>query len=335
MFIIKELKNVGSSSALLSYEVIGYVDTYGEAYQYCAKGKKYTINDDWGIAPGKTMEQYTFEEVKPLVPQRNDTTINPFELEVVEIMVDLTFTQPKDFVGSLFKNSSGVFNIPDNIEDVVKSNQWFGNIPVNLYLTTKENPSIDEWGIDKNGVIRFYKDLNFITKDVRKILMTTNPAVKLPFTKEMLNALKGTTDAKILKTLYVAEEMKGMKASIDKQYDHLQKKIASDIKPEPKPQKWTTFDGKQINVSDIDHQHLSNIYWYNLIVYGKPSETAVKELNKRFQGEILNYHPLLRFKQEIEYLETHDLLTWYDNGSYYSGYIKYDNKLIGAIKKLK
>ncbi len=34
-------------------------------------------------------------------------------------------TEYKDYVGFIFKNENDVFNICDNVEDIVKSNQWF------------------------------------------------------------------------------------------------------------------------------------------------------------------------------------------------------------------
>ena len=38
-------------------------------------------------------------------------------------------TEHKDYVNHLFRNSSGVYNICRTEEDVLKSNQWFSNLP--------------------------------------------------------------------------------------------------------------------------------------------------------------------------------------------------------------
>ena len=70
---------------------------------------------------------------------------------------------------------------------------------------------------------------------------------------------------------------------------------------------WQTFEGQRKKISDIDHQHLSNIhYWMNLTFPGYEPEIVnlfQGELNKRFAGEILPYRPLRRFKMEMDILQ--------------------------------
>lgn len=43
-------------------------------------------------------------------------------------------TEHKDYVGFLFKNQNAVYNICNTEEDVIKSNQWFLNLPQNVYV---------------------------------------------------------------------------------------------------------------------------------------------------------------------------------------------------------
>jgi len=40
----------------------------------------------------------------------------------------------EDYIGFLFKNESGVYNVCTDVEDIMKSNQWFKNLPVNSYI---------------------------------------------------------------------------------------------------------------------------------------------------------------------------------------------------------
>ena len=47
-------------------------------------------------------------------------------------------TEHKDYVNHLFRNSSGVYNICRNEEDVIKSNQWFSNLPKRAILIDED-----------------------------------------------------------------------------------------------------------------------------------------------------------------------------------------------------
>ena len=85
---------------------------------------------------------------------------------------------------------------------------------------------------------------------------------------------------------------------------------------------WTTHNKKQIKLDEMDHQHLSNIYWYNKIVLGydpknkadnksmERQDLIFEQINGRFNGEILPYKPLLAFQFEIEMLEKNGWLRW-------------------------
>ena len=66
-----------------------------------------------------------------------------------------------------------------------------------------------------------------------------------------------------------------------------------------------TFDGRKIKYSNLEHQHLSNIYWFNTIIHNREHEydgALLVEINNRFKGEILSYKPLKRFRGEIKTL---------------------------------
>lgn len=56
-----------------------------------------------------------------------------YEINTIETE-DLKYTAPKDFIGYLFLNTDGVYNILHEIEDIIKSAQWFGNRPVDVIL---------------------------------------------------------------------------------------------------------------------------------------------------------------------------------------------------------
>lgn len=71
---------------------------------------------------------------------------------------------------------------------------------------------------------------------------------------------------------------------------------------------WTTFKGKKVTMQTIDHQHLSNCYWFQHVLWGMPVDhphlIEIKEvLADRFNGQLLPYRPHIDFKQEIDMLE--------------------------------
>lgn len=74
------------------------------------------------------------------------------------------------------------------------------------------------------------------------------------------------------------------------------------------PLYWTTYDGKQIPVSQMEQGHLSNVYWFFRIIHEVTLQWALDEIERRFNGRILPYTPLHQF--EIEFLENNGLLKW-------------------------
>lgn len=67
---------------------------------------------------------------------------------------------------------------------------------------------------------------------------------------------------------------------------------------------WTTYYGQAIDFNKMSHQHLSNITYYNRLVLGEePPRVIINELEHRFGGIILPYHPLISFTREIEILK--------------------------------
>lgn len=96
---------------------------------------------------------------------------------------------------------------------------------------------------------------------------------------------------------------------------------------------WQTFEGQRKKISEIDHQHLSNIhYWMNLTFPGYESEIVnliQGELDKRFAGEILPYRPLRRFKMEMDILQEKGWLCPKPSGIGHN--IMINNKWIGEV----
>ena len=71
---------------------------------------------------------------------------------------------------------------------------------------------------------------------------------------------------------------------------------------------WTTFDDRTVEMKKMEHQHMSNIWYYITKVvpqlYNDSTRTYIKSwLDKRFDGVILPYHPHPDFKNEKMYLE--------------------------------
>lgn len=67
----------------------------------------------------------------------------------MEILVTKTIprnelTEYKDYIGFLFKNENGVFNICDTVEDIMKSNQWFHNFPLKTIIVNKDKIEIGD-----------------------------------------------------------------------------------------------------------------------------------------------------------------------------------------------
>jgi len=53
-------------------------------------------------------------------------------------------TEYKDYVGFLFKNENGVYNVCATEEDVIKSNQWFKNLPLNTIIVSDDKIEVGD-----------------------------------------------------------------------------------------------------------------------------------------------------------------------------------------------
>ena len=96
---------------------------------------------------------------------------------------------------------------------------------------------------------------------------------------------------------------------------------------------WRTFDNRIVTMADMEHQHMSNIYFFiNYIVpelYGDNTRIELMEwLNLRFVGMILPYQPHPDFKSEIDYLKSKGYLRS-DN------HIVVNNRIIGKLASKK
>lgn len=72
-----------------------------------------------------------------------------------------------------------------------------------------------------------------------------------------------------------------------------------------------TFDGRWLMYSELTHQHLSNIMWFNKLIWEDPDLDmyAVKEIKTRFNSKLLPYAPLHRFEGEIDILYAKGYIT--------------------------
>lgn len=77
-----------------------------------------------------------------------------------------------------------------------------------------------------------------------------------------------------------------------------------------KPSSWKTFQGKEVSPDSIDHQHLSNVYWFGVVLFSVKYVWVLDILKEKFNGQLLPYRPHISFTQEIEYLENHGHLVW-------------------------
>lgn len=91
--------------------------------------------------------------------------------------------------------------------------------------------------------------------------------------------------------------------------------------------KWKTFYGVEIDISQLSHQHLSNIKWFYEITCGLRVPVEVQyEIDKRFGGIQLPYHPLRSFELEINMLESKGYIT-----NRHDSDVVVDGKWIGKI----
>lgn len=69
-----------------------------------------------------------------------------------------------------------------------------------------------------------------------------------------------------------------------------------------------TFYGSTIDLNDITHQHLSNIYWFDILLNRGPSGMIKGVIKEKFGGRILMYSPHPNFKQEKVLLQSGNFL---------------------------
>lgn len=62
--------------------------------------------------------------------------------------ISLDEITPEQTKGKVFKNDNNVLSRPTELEDIIKSNGYFGATPQNIYLTSNDKPCFDEWAIN-------------------------------------------------------------------------------------------------------------------------------------------------------------------------------------------
>jgi len=109
-----------------------------------------------------------------------------------------------------------------------------------------------------------------------------------------------------------------------------------ELKSLPKREEvtWTTFEGESRKVYELDGQHLCNIYYYMKYVspefYRRETKLLIaSEIDKRFDGQPLEYRPLRRFASEIRFLEQKGWLV--KNEQENITYVVIDGKRIGQV----
>jgi len=93
------------------------------------------------------------------------------------------------------------------------------------------------------------------------------------------------------------------------------------------PQTWFTHDKRKVSLDSVDHSHLSNIYWYYIIIFNLEPTNIIDEINKRFGGVIMDYAPII--KEEIDFLKRNGFVM---HGIGNVGIIVYNSKRVGYIK---
>lgn len=103
-----------------------------------------------------------------------------------------------------------------------------------------------------------------------------------------------------------------------------------------RPNTWTTFKGRVIPTEQLDHQHLSNIYWYHKLVLGFEHRWALDLIRERFNGQLMPYAPHIDFTYEISELERLGILQWaptVKEEAITVGTLVYNGQVIGSIWK--
>ena len=70
--------------------------------------------------------------------------------------------------------------------------------------------------------------------------------------------------------------------------------------------RWMTFKGRATSFAETDHQHLSNIYYFNKYVNNQEEfcKLVLDEINWRFNGQLLPYRPHPQFQYEMDILRS-------------------------------
>lgn len=100
---------------------------------------------------------------------------------------------------------------------------------------------------------------------------------------------------------------------------------------------WQSWDGRVFKDEELSHQHLSNIYWMNILLAPESKNIifAVNEIAKRFENKVLGYKPDPKFTREIDLLDRRGNIKWDQFESWHtirSGKIKWGGNEIGEIE---
>lgn len=93
---------------------------------------------------------------------------------------------------------------------------------------------------------------------------------------------------------------------------------------------YTNYKGEKKSLVELDHQHLSNIYWFNRVVWNRDDnyiQLVLEQIESRFEGKILPYVPQWQFKQEIAILEKLNAFNW--NQEHTEADVIYDGHIVG------
>lgn len=90
-----------------------------------------------------------------------------------------------------------------------------------------------------------------------------------------------------------------------------------------------SFNGRTNTLATIDHQHLSNLFYFEKYTWPRvgtdPRQEIIaliqEELDERFNGQLLPYRPHIRFEQELNVLRT-------------AGYLMEDGRIVVNGKQI-
>jgi len=112
------------------------------------------------------------------------------------------------------------------------------------------------------------------------------------------------------------------------------KKDVVRVVPRREREKWTSFEGVTKSICDLDDQHLCNIYYFMKFInpkfYNKHTrELIAREIDFRFDGNIMDYRPLRRLPGEIEILREKGMLR--QDAHTNTTYVVFEGKVIGSV----